>query len=132
MPATKPTSAGIVASTLKPTPRQVSIRRRLKGQDFQSAVLMAVDALFQFTHRAADARALWSDARVVWLGRSTFLHWCLEDAEFDVPWLVRGTTDAPRDVAELRELVGTQLTAYFAERLSKLPRRSTGNWLPLP
>jgi len=110
----------------------VSIRRRLKSQDFPSAVLMAVDALFQFTHRAVGARALWSDARVVWLGRSTFLHWCLEDAEFDVPWLVRGTTDAPRNVAELREVVRTQLTAYFAERLSKLPRRSTGNWLPLP
>ena len=132
VPVTKPTSAGILESSRKPTPRQVSIRRRLKGQDFQSAVLFAVHDLFQFTHRATDARALWSDARVVWLGRSTFLHWCLEDAEFDVPWLVRGTADAPRDVAELREQVRSQLTDYFAERLSKLPRRSTGNWLPLP
>ena len=132
VPATKTTSSRKLANSRKPTPRQVSIRRRLKSLDFQSAVLFAVESLFQFTHRASDARALWSDVRVVWLGRSTFLHWCLEDAEFDVPWLVQGTTDAPRNVAELRELVRAQLTTYFAERLSKLPRRSTGNWLPLP
>ena len=116
----------------KPTSRQLTIRRHLEGRDVETAVRLAVRSLFQFTHRASNARALWSDSQVVWLGRTTFLQWCLEDQEFNVPWLVQGTIGAPRNSAELREMVRVQLTAYFAERLSKLPRRSTGNWLPLP
>ena len=104
----------------------------MDGVELETAILIAIRSLFKFTHRAADSKALWSDAQVVWLGRSTFLHWCLEDAEFDIPWIVARARNAPRDRNRLREIVHARVVDYFASQLDKLPRRQTGNWLPLP
>ena len=114
------------------TRKQRVIRQRVKEEAFDDAVQVAVKALFDFTHRASNAKALWSDAQTVWLGKQTFLHWCLDDAEVDVPWIVAGTRKAPRDREELRKAVQANLLDYYAKNLSSLPRRSTGNWLPLP
>ena len=114
------------------TRRQKNLQTQLTGEDFDEAVQLAVKTLFRFTHRASDSKALWSDAHVVWLGRSTFLNWCMEDPEFDIPWVVASAADAPHDADELRQAVKSELTAYWADQLAALPRMSTGNWLPLP
>lgn len=114
------------------TPRQIRLREQLEGRDFKGSVAFAVKNLFRFTHRASDSKALWSDFHVVWLGRSTFVTWCLEDSEFDIPFIVAKTRNAPRDKAKLREAVTTEVMAQFQEQLSALPRKKTGNWLPLP
>ena len=114
------------------SPRQRSLRRQASGIELQTAVTQTAEAIFGFTHRASNAKALWSDQWVVWLGRSTYLHWALNDMEINIPWIVAKATDAPRNSAELRKVVQAELASYFAERLSALPRKSTGNWLPLP
>ena len=114
------------------TRRQKTLQQQLQNEDLKEAIRIAVRTLFRFTHRASDARALWSDAHVVWLGKSTYLNWCLEDSEFDVPWVVAKANGAPRDKAKLREIVAEEVMTLFAGQLSKLPRKKTGNWLPLP
>lgn len=114
------------------TPRQIRLREQLEGKDFQSSVGFVVKNLFRFTHRSSEGKALWSDFHVVWLGKSTFLTWCLEDSEFDVPFIVAKCRNAPRDKAKLREAVSTEVLAQFQHHLSQLPRKKTGNWLPLP
>jgi hypothetical protein len=88
--------------------------------------------MFRFTHRAKEGKALWSDSHVVWLGRSTFLHWCLDDSEIDIPWIVAGSIKAPTNRVRLRERVEELVLEYFTTSLNNLPRRSTGSWLPLP
>ena len=114
------------------TRRQKTLQSQLEGTDLSDAISLAVRTLFRFTHRASDSRALWSDAHVVWLGKSTYLNWCLEDSEFDIPWVVAKAKGAPRDKAKLREAVATQVTELFTNQLAALPRKKTGNWLPLP
>ena len=114
------------------TRRQKTLQQQLQNEELNEAIRICVRTLFRFTHRASDARALWSDAHVVWLGKSSYLNWCLEDSEFDVPWVVAKAKGAPRDKAKLREIVAEQVMTLFAEQLSALPRKKTGNWLPLP
>ena len=46
------------------TRRQKSLQAQLSDHDFYTAVPIAVKTLFRFTHRASDAKALWSDAHV--------------------------------------------------------------------
>lgn len=118
--------------TQRRTRRQKTLQAQLQGEDLTEAIRIAVKSLFRFTHRASDARALWSDAHVVWLGKSTYLNWCLEDSEFDIPWVVSKAKGAPRDKAKLREIVSEQVMELFTSQLAKLPRRKTANWLPLP
>ena len=117
---------------LRRTRRQKTLQQQLEEQDLGDAIGIAVRTLFRFTHRASEGKALWSDAHVVWLGRSTYLNWCLEDSEFDIPWVVAKSKGAPRDKVKLRETVSAQITELFASQLSQLPRKNTGNWLPLP
>jgi hypothetical protein len=119
-------------SALRRTRRQKTLQTQLEGADLSEAISLAVRTLFRFTHRASDSKALWSDSHVVWLGRSTYLNWCLEDSEFDIPWVVAKAKGAPRDKAKLREAVAAQVTDLFVNQLAKLPRKQTGNWLPLP
>ena len=115
------------------TAKQKSLREHVEeGIEFESAVLVSVKTLFRFTHRATEGKALWSDENVVWLGRNTFLHWCLEDTAFDLPWIVGKTKNAPRDRAKLKERIKDELTDYFGDQLAALPRKKTGSWLPLP
>lgn len=114
------------------TPRQLRLREQLEGKDFEKSVAFVVKNLFRFTDRASDAKALWSDFHMVWIGRSTFITWCLEDSEFDVPFVVAKTRSAPRDKTKLREAVAEIVTAEFQQYLTSLPRKKTGNWLPLP
>ncbi len=73
---------------------QVAIREKLDGVEFEEAVSTAVMILFRFSHRAKGAKALWSKSHSVWLGRSTFMHWSLND-EFDVPYCVSKARNAP-------------------------------------
>ncbi len=115
----------------KRSQKQVALRNRLDGMEFDTAVPLAVKAMFRFSHRAKDAKALWANSQSVWLGRSTFLHWSL-NREFDLPWVLSKTRNAPRNKEELRDRVKSELTDYFADRLSQLPKKSTGSWLPLP
>ena len=117
--------------TIQRTDVQKALREQLDGVDFETAIPLAVSKLFSFSHRAKGAKALWARHQNVWLGRSTFLHWSLNE-DFDVPWVVSKAKNAPRNKEKLQERVQAELTTYFAERLSKLPRRSTGSWLPLP
>lgn len=114
------------------SPLQRRLRRRTNGKELEAAVAQAADSLFNFTHRANNAKALWSDTMVVWLGRSTFLHWALHDDDINIPWIVAKACDVPGNSRDLRQQVQTHLTAYFATHLSSLPRKSPGNWLPLP
>ena len=111
--------------------RHVSLRERLKGMEFDVALPLAVKALFRFSHRAKDAKALWASHQNVWIGRPTVVHWSLND-EFDVPWLVAKSKNAPRSREDLNERVKTELASHFAECLSSLPKKSSGSWLPLP
>lgn len=119
-------------ATARRTRRQKTLQQQLANEDFDDAISIAVRTLFRFTHRASDARALWSDAHVVWLGKSTFLNWCVEDSEFDIPWVVAKSRGASRDKTKLREDVSEKVMELFAKKLGELPRKKTGNWLPLP
>ncbi len=114
------------------TQKQRSVRNHVKGLELDAAVSYAVRSMFRFTARAKEGKALWSESHVVWLGRSTFLHWCLDDSEIDIPWIVSGSSKAPTNRARLRERVEELAVEYFANCLSTMPRRSTGSWLPLP
>ena len=113
-----------------PTPRQLSVRRRASRLYLHAAVRLAAEAFFRFTHRAEDFEALWSHGGHVWLGSQTFLHWAMGDAGIDVPWMVGEATDAPEAADELQEAVRAELTAYWAEQLAALPRKSTPSWRP--
>jgi hypothetical protein len=93
---------------------------------------LAVDARFQFTHRATHARALWCQSERVWLGSRTFLDWAMCEADIDIPWLVAQATDAPQTTDELRKAVRAELSALWAEQLTALPQKSTPRWPPLP
>ncbi len=113
------------------TQGQIKLREKVTGVDFTEALPQVVNRLFRFTHRAKDAKALWANSHNVWLGRATFLHWSL-NSEFDVPWIMSKTKNAPRSRVDLNKRIEKELAEYFAERLTELPKRGTGNWLPLP
>ena len=114
------------------TRQQETVRESVQDLDFDAAVLKAIRSMFRFTYRAQGSSALWSETHVVWLGRNTFVHWCLDDAEVDIPWIVSGTNGAPANQAELRKRVRDLGIKFFNRRLSDLSTRSTGSWLPLP
>lgn len=110
---------------------QKALREQLTGVDFSEALPTAVARLFRFTHRANEGKALWANSHNVWLGRTTFVHWSLNQ-EFDIPWIVAKAKNAPRNREDLNQRVEEELLTYFAQRLTELPKRATGNWLPLP
>lgn len=110
---------------------QTIMREKLTGVDFSEALPQAVERMFRFTHRAKDAKALWANSHNVWLGRTTFVHWSVNE-EFDIPWILSKTKNAPRNREDLKKRVEEELMTYFMARLSVLPKRQTGNWLPLP
>jgi hypothetical protein len=114
------------------TPGQVRLRNRLGGHPLRRAVRMAVHSQFGFTHRAGDRGALWSGREQVWLGRTTFLHWALNDDAIDIPWLVGEAIGAGETDGERREAIHKELLAVWRERLQRLPSKSTPAWLPLP
>jgi len=115
-----------------PTPRQRSLRHRASRLSLRRAVRLAVHAFFHFTHRAERTNALWSHSERVWLGNQTYLSWAMRDAAIDVPWLVADAADAPETPDELHQAIRAELTAYWAEQLASLPRKSTPGWLALP
>ena len=119
-------------TALQRTRRQLVLQEQVEGEYLSDAIPFVVKSLFRFTHRASDSKALWSDAHVVWLGRNTFATWCIEDAAFDVPWIVKKAKNAPKDQLVLQETVREEVMAFFQTQLSALPRKKTGNWLPLP
>lgn len=114
------------------TRRQRSIRRRAGDLRLRSAVRLAVNTFFQFTHRSRDAKALWSQRERVWIGNRTFLEWSLSAAEIDIPWIVARSSDAPETKSEFRQAVRDALLACWADQLAELPSKSTPRWPPLP
>jgi hypothetical protein len=125
-------SATNKANVRRVTPNQAALRRRCAGLELHSGIELAINHLFRFTHRAIGAKALWSDQRVVWLGRTTFLDWAMNEDEFNIPWVVAQTSDAPQSRQELRLLVQEELGRYFHAQVSSLPKRNLESWLPLP
>jgi hypothetical protein len=119
-------------STKRRTSRQRLLRCRLGRLALGPAVRKAIDAFFRFRYRATDAKALWCGTRRVWLGNETFFHWALWDAQIDIPWVVAQCFQAPKDEDALREAVCAELTAYWADKMTSLPRKSNPRWLPLP
>jgi hypothetical protein len=117
---------------VRPTVRQRSGRYRSSRLSLEDAVRDAVDVFFRFQYRDPRDKALWCETERVWLGRETFLHWALRDADFDIPWVVATAPDAPEDADALRKAVRAKLTAYWADRTASLPRREQPHWLPLP
>jgi hypothetical protein len=115
-----------------PSGRQRLIRRRMRRRSLPKAVYYAADAFFRFKYRAPKARALWSNADRVWLGRETFLHWALWDTSIDIPWVVAQAADAPLDPTELRAAVVAELAAYWERQVASLPCEAKPCWLPLP
>lgn len=122
----------IARSAHGPTSRQRSSRCRFSHLSLESAVRSAVDVFFRFQYRDPGAKALWCGTQRVWLGRETFLHWALRDADIDIPWIVAAASDAPQGEDDLRVAVRAELTAYWAERTASLPRAAQPRWLPLP
>ena len=112
--------------------RQRRLQRRARRLCFKAAVPLAADALFRFTHRATQGKALWSDSVRVWLGSATFIHWAMGEARIDIPRIVAETDGAPDNTDEFREAVHVELAAYWADCLVSLPPKSTPGWLPLP
>ena len=121
-----------IRQKLPRTRRQETVRESVQDLELEAAVLTAVRSMFRFSYRARGSSALWSDAHVVWLGRNTFMHWCLDDVEIDIPWIVAGTQGAPANNVELRKRVRDLAAKFFNSLLSDLSSRSTGSWLPLP
>lgn len=114
------------------TSRQRSMRCRSSQLALGAAVRGAVHTFFRFRYRASQARALWCETGRVWLGRETFLHWALFDAQIDIPWVVATSPEAPDGDDALSEAVRAELTAYWAHELASLPRVDDPHWLPLP
>lgn len=112
--------------------RQRSVQRRARQMSFRPAVWLAADALFGFTHRATNAKALWCETVRVWLGRTTFLDWAMDESDINIPRIVHKSTGAPDALDELQKAVREELMAYWADHLTSLPRKSTRAWLPLP
>jgi hypothetical protein len=122
----------MATSRKRPSTVQQTLRRRARQQTLHAGVRLAADALFGFTRRANNAKALWSETASVWLGNATFLHWAMNDSDINIPWVVASAADAPQSARALRQAVRLELADYWAEQLAALPRASTGNWLPLP
>ena len=125
-------AAATLSSLQAPTGRQRSVRRHCGDLSLENAIRYAVGVCFRFKCRAAKGKALWSQTERVWLGRDTFLHWALCLVDIDIPWMVATAAGAPDDMEQLTSAVRAELTAYWAERLSALPRRRCPHWLPLP
>jgi hypothetical protein len=66
------------------------------------------------------------------MGCETFLNWALCDSRIDIPWVVAATPNAPDDPDELREVVRTELEAYWTDRIASLSSRSHPRWQALP
>ncbi len=120
-----PVSGGLSA-------RQRRVRRRARQLCFKAAVRLAADSLFDFTHRAAQGKSLWSDSVCVWLGSATFIHWAMGEVQINIPRIVAGADGAPDGVDEFHGAVQAELLSYWADRLASLPTKSTPGWLPLP
>jgi len=125
------------AQRISPTPgglsaRQRRVQRQARQLCFKPAVRLAADALFRFTHRATQGKALWSDSVSAWLGSATFFCWAMGEAQIDIPRIVAETDGAPDNADGLHEAVHVELTAYWADCLASLPPKSTPGWLPLP
>ena len=120
-----PASGGLSA-------RQRRVQRRARQLCFKAAVRLAADALFHFTHRTTQGKALWSDSVGVWLGSATFIHWAMGEARIDIPRIVAETDGAPSSADEFHRAVQLELMAYWADCLVSLPPKSTPGWLPLP
>jgi len=112
--------------------RQQRVQRRARRLCFKAAIRLAADALFCFTHRATQGKALWSDSVCVWLGSATFIHWAMGEAWIDIPRIVAETDGAPSSADEFRGAVHMELMAYWADCLASLPPKSTPGWPPLP
>jgi hypothetical protein len=122
----------VIPSAESPSGRQRSLRCRTRHLSLRSAVRVAADGFFGFRNGASKTPSLWSSVEHVWLGRETFLHWAMWDAEINIPWVVAEAVDAPRSLKELRAAVGEELAAYWKSRLNLLPREGTPCWPPLP
>jgi hypothetical protein len=114
------------------TARQATIRRHSGGRSLRRAVRLAAYRFFRFTHRSTVSDALWSETERVWLGEKTFMHWAMCDPEIDIPRTVDTATNAPEAPDDLQKVVRAELTAYWADRLTSLPRRDMTGWVPLP
>ncbi len=93
---------------------------------------MAADDLFHFTHSKDGSKALWSKTVSVWLGRTTFIHWTMNDTTIDVPRIVADTDGAPDNPDDFRKAVKLELMDYWVDHLESLPSKSTPAWMPLP
>jgi hypothetical protein len=91
-----------------------------------------VDLFFRFTHRHPRAKVLWSHTAQVWMGSETYLNWALGDSQIDIPWIVATTLNAPEDANELREVVHTELEAYWKDRIASLSSKARPSWRALP
>ena len=114
------------------TPRQEAIRRHAGGRSLRGAIRLASFGFFRFTHCSSAGEALWSEAQHVWLGKATFLHWSMFDPEIELPRIVDAATNAPKTPDALHKALRAELSAYWADQLTSLPRRETSGWLPLP
>lgn len=121
-----------LAAADRRTTRQRMRRGRSQRLLLGAAVRRAVDVFFRFSHRAADSKALWSEAERVWLGRATFLDWALRDSSIDIPWIVAQSGGAPADGNDLVEAVRAELITYWTIQFSRLPRSRDPYWIPLP
>src|SRR3990172_8498800 len=104
-----------------PSAFQRSVRHRAGGLCLHKAVQVAVNLLFQFTHRAEHASALWCAREHVWLGSRTFVNWAMCDAGIDIPWVVAKASDAPRSSGAFDKAVRVELESYWEEHLTTLP-----------
>lgn len=111
---------------------QRCMRCRSREMALAEAVRSAVHAFFRFRYRARQARALWCGTGRVWLGRETFFHWALFDAQIDIPWVVATSPEAPEGDDALCRAVRAELTAHWADELASLPPADHPRWLPLP
>lgn len=121
-----------IPSAESPSGRQRSFRCRTRHLSLRRAVRLAADAFFGFKSRAPKTASLWSSVEQVWLGRETFLHWAMWDAEINIPWVVAEAVDAPHPLDELRAAVGEELTAYWHKRVTSLPLAGKPHWMSLP
>lgn len=114
------------------TSRQRSMRCRSSQLALPEAVRKAVHVFFRFRYRARQSKSLWCGAGRVWLGRQTFLHWALFDAQIDIPWVVATSREAPKDANALRKAVRAELSDCWVNKMASLPCTENPNWHPLP
>ena len=114
------------------TPPTAPITRATRRKDSKQPSRLPLKICFVSRTVLPRAKRCGPTSTLFGLESRHFLTWCLEDSEFDIPFIVAKTRNAPRDKSKLREAVSSEVIGAVPGAPFGVAAEKTGNWLPLP